>query len=489
MSIVLKKAPKIQGYYSIPDLPEFRLRCTLPMTAEVYYMQYSKLKKVFAGSYTPGINLEVCIDFKEILKTLLASEEPKFHLEYFTQYDFIKEIHVVFKDAEKELERVFYITDINATSQVDIDVVFSKRFLTFQPDVKETTVDSPEFLTYLYSGNAKRLVVKFYGLTDISTEVVTLYSWKGGDEVKAVTHNVSYRMVMSNSNTSSSEKKPFYDIYIVDETNQRISIIQRYVFKESTGRENYYLFYNSFGGLDTFITTGDIIQEPSITFDIARTSSGLIQLDNTEDHISYNQKSGYFSIDNINVATDFLLSKKDKYIFNPNDVSCSKIVITDSDVSFNKKESFTAFSFSYRKMQDIPEIEDVVLETQQLIIENNHAQTMPLEMPKRDIVLIDVNGVYATEAIECTMDSLLLSIELDGIIQINTSKDAENWELKEEILVDGETVFALDNLEIGSYLKIESKEPIKYIDASFVNTHTYSMPWLNEENWNNKITW
>lgn len=489
MSIVLRKAPKTNGYYSIPDLPDFRLRCTLPMTVEVSYKKSNSLKKIFAGSYVPDADYGVIISFKDVLQDLFAPSTPMFHIGYITQSDFAKEIHIKFKDAESEIERTFYILNINASSPSDILDVVSKKFLTLQPDVKETTVDSPEFLTYLYSGNAKRLVVKFYGLTDTSTEVVTLYSWKGGDEVKAVTHNVSYRMVMSNSNTSSSEKKPFYDIYIVDETNQRISIIQRYVFKESTGRENYYLFYNSFGGLDTFITTGDIIQEPSITFDIARTSSGLIQLDNTEDHISYNQKSGYFSIDNINVATDFLLSKKDKYIFNPNDVSCSKIVITDSDVSFNKKESFTAFSFSYRKMQDIPEIEDVVLETQQLIIENNQARTMPLEMPKRDIVLIDVNGVYATEAIECTMDSLLLSIELDGIIQINTSKDAENWELKEEILVDGETVFALDNLEIGSYLKIESKEPIKYIDASFVNTHTYSMPWLNEENWNNKITW
>lgn len=489
MSIILRNAPKQQGYYTIPDLPVFRLRCTLPITAEVGYINNGNLKNVFSSSYVPSIDKNIEINFKDILLTLLSSKEPDFHLSNITQNNFIKEIHVLFKDDDGQIERTFYILNINASSPSDILDVVSKKFLTLQPDVKETTVDSPEFLTYLYSGNAKRLVVKFYGLTDTSTEVVTLYSWKGGDEVKAVTHNVSYRMVMSNSNTSSSEKKPFYDIYIVDETNQRISIIQRYVFKESTGRENYYLFYNSFGGLDTFITTGDIIQEPSITFDIARTSSGLIQLDNTEDHISYNQKSGYFSIDNINVATDFLLSKKDKYIFNPNDVSRSKIVITDSDVSFNKKESFTAFSFSYRKMQDIPEIEDVVLETQQLIIENNHAQTMPLEMPKRDIVLIDVNGVYATEAIECSMDSLLLSIELDGIIQINTSKDAENWELKEEILVDGETVFALDNLEIGSYLKIESKEPIKYIDASFVNTHTYSMPWLNEENWNNEIMW
>ena len=372
MSIILKKAPKTQGYYSIPDLPEFRLRCTLPMTAEVYYKKSNNLKKVFAGSYVPGINLEVNIDFKEILKTLLASEEPKFHLEYFTQYDFIKEIHVVFKDAEKELERVFYITDINATSQVDIDVVFSKRFLTFQPDVKETTVDSPEFLSYFYTGEkVRKLVAKFY-LKAGGSEIVTLYSWNA-KKIEMVTHNVSYRQILKLSNTSSSEKKPFYDIYIVDENNQRISVIQRYVFRESTGRENYYLFYNSLGGLDTLITTGDIFQKPDVSYDVVRTSSGLIPLDNTEDHITYNQKSGYFSIDNIPYVIDFVLSKKNKYLFNPEDKACHRIVMTENDSSFNKKESFTSFSFSYRKMNDIPAVDDSVIEVQELVVENMQA--------------------------------------------------------------------------------------------------------------------
>lgn len=468
MSIVLKKAPKIQGYYSIPDLPEFRLRCTLPMTAEVYYMQYSKLKKVFAGSYTPGINLEVCIDFKEILKTLLASEEPKFHLEYFTQYDFIKEIHVVFKDAEKELERVFYITDINATSQVDIDVVFSKRFLTFQPDVKETTVDSPEFLSYFYTGEkVRKLVAKFY-LKAGGSEIVTLYSWNA-KKIEMVTHNVSYRQILKLSNTSSSEKKPFYDIYIVDENNQRISVIQRYVFRESTGRENYYLFYNSLGGLDSLITTGDIFQKPDVSYDVVRTSSGLIPLDNTEDHITYNQKSGYFSIDNIPYVIDFVLSKKNKYLFNPEDKACHRIVMTENDSSFNKKESFTSFSFSYRKMNDIPAVDDSVIEVQELVVENMQAQSMPLEMPKRGVNVQETENLCTCDPIECTLNSVLMYIETEGLLSVYTSVDAETWTLIDQVLVHGNTMRSIEQLTIGSYLKIESETTINNIDTLFSN--------------------
>lgn len=382
MSIILRNAPKQQGYYTIPDLPVFRLRCTLPITAEVGYIHNGKVNNVFSSSYVPGIDYNIEINFNDVLQTLFSSEEPKFHLGYITQSNFLKEIYVLFKDDDGQVERTFNILNINATtSSSDITSVISKKFLTLQPDVKEVTVDSPEFLTYFYIGNVKKLIAKFYDISG-TAEVVTLYTWKGNG-VSVITHNVSYREVMKYSNSDSRNKKPFYDIYIVDENDQRISVIQRYVFKESTGRENYYLFYNSLGGLDTFITTGDNIQEPEITFDIARTSLGLIQLCNTEDHISHNQKSGYFSIDNIHVVTDFLFSKKDKYIFNPENISCNKIVVTGADPSFNKKESFSSFSFTYRKMQDIPEIEDDILEIQQLIVENMPTLVMPLEMPGR----------------------------------------------------------------------------------------------------------
>lgn len=468
MSIILRNAPKQQGYYTIPDLPVFRLRCTLPMTAEVGYIHNSKVNNVFSSSYVPGIDNNIEISFIDVLQTLFSSEEPKFHLGYITQSNFVKEIYVLFKDDDGQIERTFNILNINATtSSTDIANVISKRFLTLQPDVKEVTVDSPEFLTYFYIGNVKKLIAKFYDISG-SAEIVTLYTWKG-DGVSAITHNVSYREVMKYSNSDSSSKKPFYDIYVVDDNNQRISVIQRYVFRESTGRENYYLFYNSLGGLDTFITTGDNIQEPSITFDIARTSLGLIQLENTEDHVAYNQKSGYFSIDNIQVVTDFLFSKKDKYIFNCDTLSCSKIVVTENDASFNKKDSFTSFSFTYRKMQDIPEIEDTIIEVQQLIVGSGSAQVMPLEMPKRG-VNVHENGVSCTsDPIECTMNSVLMYIETNGILTTFISSDAETWTKIDEVVVYGNTIRVYENLTIGSYIKVESETPIINIDTLFSN--------------------
>ncbi|MBQ8221830.1 MAG: hypothetical protein IJZ87_00565 [Bacteroidales bacterium] len=467
MSIILRNAPKQQGYYTIPDLPVFRLRCTLPITAEVSYIHNGNIKNIFSGSYVPGLNNNIEIDLKDILQALLSSEVPKFHLSYITQYNFMKEIYVLFKDDDGQIERTFNLLNINATiSSSTIDVVIGKQFLTLQTDVKEVTVDSPEFLTYFYAGDVKKLIAKFYNNNGTS-EVVTLYTWKGNN-ASAITHNVSYREVIKHSNSDSSNKKPFYDIYVVDESNQRISLIQRYVFRESTGRENYYLFYNYFGGLDTFITTGDKKQKPEVTFDIARRSSGLIQLDNTEDHITWNQKSGYFSINNIYVVTDFLLNKKDKYIYTPDNVSCCKIVVTGHDASFNKKDSFTSFSFTYRKTTDIPEIEDFVVEIQQLIIDNM-SQSMPLEMPKRGVNVHNNNDSFTTEPIECTMNSVLMYIETKGFLSVYTSTNAETWTLIDHVLVENNTVRAFEDLTIGSYLKVESETPITNIDILFSN--------------------
>lgn len=470
MSIILKKAPKTQGYYSIPDLPEFRVRCTLPMTAEVFYKQKNSLMKLFTGSYVPGVNFEVTINFKDILMPLLNSKEPLFHLGNFIQNDFFKEIHVKLKDAETNLERVFFITNVNAKLQDEISIVLSKRFLTLQPDVKETTVDSPEFLSYFYIGNStKKMVAKFY-LNNGLTELVTLYSWNGVD-VKAVTHNVSYRQVMKLSNTSSSAKKPFYDIYVLDENNHRISIIQRYVFKESTGRENYYLFYNSLGGLDTLITTGDTLQKPEVSFDIAKISSGLVELDNSDDHIILEQKSGYFSIDNIPYVTDFIMSKKDKYIFNPDENLISQIVITGNDTSFNSKESFTSFSFSYRKMNDIPIIYDTIIDTQMLVVESIQSRLMPLEMPKRGVIVHNNDISCTSDPIECTMNSILMYIETSGFLSVYSSIDAETWTEIDRAYVHGNTIRSYEDLTIGSWMRIESENPIRYIDTLFTNSN------------------
>lgn len=467
MSIILKNAPKQEGYYSIPDLPVFRLRCTLPITAEIGYIHNGNIRNIFSGSYIPDMNYYIEIDLKDVLRSLLSSEFPIFHLSYITQGNFLKQIYVLFKDGDGQIERTFNILNINATiSSSTIDVV-SKRFLTLQPEVKEVTVDSPEFLTYFYTGNVKKLIAKFFN-NDGTSEIVTLYTWKG-NAASAITHNVSYREVMKHSNSDSSSKKPFYDIYVVDESNQRISVIQRYVFRESTGRENYYLFYNYLGGLDTFITTGDNIQNPEVTFDIARTSSGLIQLDNTDDYIAWKQKSGYFSIDNINVVTDFLLSKKDKYRYAPEKVNCCKIVLTGHDASFNKKDSFTSFSFTYRKKTDIPEIEDFVLEVQQLIIDNMQSQSMPLEMPKRGVSVHNNNDSCTTEPIECTMNSVLMYIETKGYLSVYTSINAETWTLIDKVLVDNNTVRAFEDLTIGSYIVVESENPITNLDILFSN--------------------
>ena len=168
MSIILRNAPKQQGYYTIPDLPVFRLRCTLPMTAEVGYIHNSKVNNVFSSSYVPGIDNNIEISFIDVLQTLFSSEEPKFHLGYITQSNFLKEIYVLFKDDDGQIERTFNILNINATtSSTDIANVISKRFLTLQPDVKEVTVDSPEFLTYFYIGNVKKLIEQLPAKLDI----------------------------------------------------------------------------------------------------------------------------------------------------------------------------------------------------------------------------------------------------------------------------------------------------------------------------------
>lgn len=368
MSIVLKNAPYQQGYYTIPDLPVFRLRCTLPITAEVGYIHNGKVYNIFTSSYVPGVDDYIEISFNDVLQTLFSSEEPIFHLSYFSQYNLLKEIYVLFKDDDGQVERTFNILNMNAHAS-NIASILPKRFLTSQPNVKVTTVDSPEFLTYFNISGIKSLVAQFYNSSGEISDIITLCSINA---VGACTYNVSYSFVTSMLYSSIDEKKTFYDIYVVDETGQRISEVQRYVFKEASGNENYYLFYNSFGGLDTLTTSGPMHTNTEISFDIARCSDGLKQLENPDDHIVYKQNSGQISADCIPFVKDFISSKRDKYIYDG--LEFIKITITEAEGNFNCKKELNSFEFSYRKMDDVQVFDDINID-QELIVENIFNQT------------------------------------------------------------------------------------------------------------------
>ena len=348
------------GYYSITNMPVLIIRGTMPFVVKLGYNDNGSIIEFFTGSYTFIADEKIELDFKDVLLTLFDNKDPQLNLDFFTQPNFIKTIRIEVSDTETTEYINFNVLNINAHSTSNIVEVLKKRFLTQQPSVKVTTVAAPEFLTYFYTDTNFKLVVKIYYLNNVY-DIKTLYQWDGQSHV--VTHNVSPSKVLG---LSLYRRKPFYDIYVVDGNDQRISSIQRYVVKEPTERENYYLFYNSFGGLDTLITIGSNIEIPKVKYELAQTSLGLLLLDNNKDYIEYEQNSGFFSKEYISLIEDFLFSKKKKYIFTQN--ICNDIIVTENELQFDNKDVIVSFSFHYRKLNDITQITNIDIDSD-LIVE------------------------------------------------------------------------------------------------------------------------
>lgn len=477
MSFFLENSPIENGYYSIPDLPTLGIVGNLPVTATLSYIHNGSTVNVFNGSYYPANN-RVEIDFKDVLSSLLYVTDPQFSADNFVQSGFIRNIKLVITDADNSIERNFNILNINARCQQ-----FNKRFLTLQPDVKATTAEAAEFLTYFYTGTANKLVVRFYDINRYE-EIVTLYVWDKTE--KAVTHNVSPAIVLANSNLDSSDKLPFYDIYVVNDNNVRISSVQRYVLREATELDRYYLSYNSLGGLDTLIASGSLTEQPEISFDIARISSGLTPIDIGQDHSIYNQ-TGNLESRYASFVRDFIFSKRNKYLYQDN--ALTRIVMTGSDTEFVNKQNILVFAFSYRKNEDIAVFKDIDVNAQQLIMED-FSPEMPISIPKKKIIVHNDTTPCTTEPIECTMSSVVLHVESYGTIKVYTSTDKSTWTLVEEAPGNGLVVsMTYEDIVVGSWLKVESDSPITHIEAIFSNADHTLMIWSNDDDWNNKTIW
>lgn len=482
MSFFFENTPIENGYYSIPDLPSFSIVGSSNITAKLSYIHNGSDVIVFIGSYTPGGNNRIEIDFKDILSALFENAKPQMSADTFVQSKFVRDIKVEISDNEASVERKFHVLNINAHCASDIINILSKSFLTQQPSTKETTIYSPEFLTYFYSGAGEKLVAQFYH-EDKTSELVTLYRWDGN--FPAVTHNVSPSLVLAASYIPSEHKMPFYDIYVADSSGSRISMMQRYVLKHATELDKHYLFYNSLGGLDTLTATGQLTDSAKVSFDIALTSSGLISLDNSDDHIEYSQNTGYFSNDYIKFLKDFILSKKEKYIVENG--NCRKIVVTESDNSFSNKDNMVSFSFNFRKDNDNPEIADIYI-NQELIVENP-LPVMPLNIPGKTIIVNNNVVPCSSNPIECTMNSVLLHIESVGSVFIYQSSDLISWTIIDAASSNGRVSMAFEDLVVGTYLKVESDKPITHIEAIFSHADKTLMLWDNADGWENITMW
>lgn len=457
MSVVIINGPQSGAYYTKAQLPAFNVQFSGKLEVQVSRGGVA----LFTGIYAPDFSSKVEFDIKDILDTSLSTKMPVSEATY--QDEFYQFISVELGDNDGAVTRTFAV--MNMKAKITSFSSMQMNFLTFQPAVKKITSDTPEYLTYLFN-SGDRLRVKFYrknGTTEVATLLITPYM----QARKCYTFDVSFKNMMKYSNTWTSVLKPYYDVFVQNGSGKRITNIQRYQVVDASGREQYYLFANALGGIDTITCTGLLTQSLEVGYNIGDLEGGLVQLDDTDDTVNYQQNSGYISSSYKKWVLDFLMTKGLKCHYNPEMGKFNMIVIKEGDSEINNHDGFTSFHFTYRMVDgDVLEFEPKPIEAQSLVVTSRMAETIEYQSPARSVNIDydDTKKESTTGVMECTSTSgMMLQVVADGYVSIYTSSDKNTWSLVETILVKESTVRVYDYAVQGSFWRVMAECKISSI--------------------------
>lgn len=297
---------------------------------------------VIEHSYSPSADHLIEVDLKPIIQPLLA-----FHLQNVTtvykqpdiMHSFtVKVAEVVYGVKQDPVSRSFKVIRTGVDELADAPLNFLKsNFLTWQPNVKGVTYYSPEFLTYYASEAVTVKCTAYFPSAPSATSDLALLSAN-----TVWTIPVSYSVVASKFD---GQFPSYYDIWIETSTGNRLTYIQRYYADDmKSPDEQWVLFENSLGGIDTFRAYGNSNNTAEHTHNIAE-----IEEDSQEYRVdterSYSKNTGHLDKKERLWLLDFFPSLG-KYIYLGNHLR--RIVVTESDVNYTAKDLPSSYTFTYK---------------------------------------------------------------------------------------------------------------------------------------------
>lgn len=288
---------------------------------------------LMSSVYSPGADNRITVDVRDIVENALSFDFKNITTPYAQSElaaDFTASIgseSVHFRCVRAGVDK----------SSVDANIFLKSNFLTWQPQVKKVMYSSPEYLT-LYPVESCLVKVKAYFDED-NEETITLY---GATKDVPVTIPVQYAVIVGKFNNRTPS---FYDVWAETSSGVRLTYIQRYVASDLLSEEEQWiLFENSLGGIDTFRAYGTFDFSGEHTYNIAEIEDVSEEYRIDVEH-NFEKNTGYLNDYERRWLLDFF-SSRGKYICADNTVR--RIVCTDSSAEFNQKELPSSYTFTYR---------------------------------------------------------------------------------------------------------------------------------------------
>ena len=312
-------------------------------TQEVtFILKYADSNEIIVQhTYTPNKAKRIEIDLENIVTPLLSFQLQE-STTIYRQPNIAREFLVNLIEDKTAAQESWQFTVLRAGIDNFADTASSwlkRNFLTWQPTVKPVTYYTPEFLSY-------------YAVEDCVAKC-RAYIEENGSYVQSdlvlgnLSHGKVWTMPMQYGVIAGKLGKmpSYYDVWIEDAAGTRLTYIQRYYASDiRSEEEQWVLFENSLGGLDTFRAYGDAENTAKHTHNVAE-----IENDSEEYRVDtvreYKKNTGFLSKEERKWLLDFFPSLG-KFLYTGNYVR--RIVVTESDVSWQTKDLPSSYTFTYK---------------------------------------------------------------------------------------------------------------------------------------------
>ena len=292
-------------------------------------------------TYTPNKSNRIEIDLESIVTPLLSFRLQDIS-DVYRQTSIVRQFTTQITEVGTSNTEVWTFSVLRAGIDHFSDSAanwLKANFLTWQPTVKPVTYYTPEFLTYYAVVDS---VVRCRAYVEKNGEYasydLTLANLASGG---VWTIPVQYAIISGKLNKLPS----YYDVWVETKTGTRLTYLQRYYASDiRSEQEQWVLFENSLGGIDTFRAYGDSENTAKHTHNIAEIENDAeeYRVDTTREH---KKNTGFLSDGERRWLLDFFPSLG-KYLYI--DSYIRRIVVTESDASWQTKELPSSYTFTYK---------------------------------------------------------------------------------------------------------------------------------------------
>lgn len=299
----------------------------------VSFVLHHGAEEVLSRRYEPGADGRLEIDVRDVIHSRLEYDLQETSSVYvqsrlvgeFTAH--IDNMQVSFRVIRGGVDRL-----------VDTPANFlTQNFLTWQPSVKAVTFHSPEFLTYYAASPCVARLKAYFDKSEFAE--ITLAECAEGN---AYTIPLQYATV---SGLLDHRLPSYYDVWVENLSGVRLTYIQRFHVGESRSiDEDWILFENSLGGLDTFRAYGELSLNVEHTHNVAEIDERSLEY-RIDTERKYSKNTGHLDTEQSRWLLDFFPSER-KYLYVGNYMR--PIVVVESNVSAKVRKSPANYTFVFK---------------------------------------------------------------------------------------------------------------------------------------------